>query len=241
VVARRLGLGLGDQLWLDTPAGPAAFRVAGIGNSEFTTCLLDLADGATLLGANEVNAVMVKVRPGADASTVRRVLLDAVHDHGGTLLPLSQAAAQLRLAFQQAWLSMSLLIGITGLVAGLGVVNTMLAAVAGRRQEIGLLRAVGATRRQITRLILAEMALLGAVAAWLGTALGWAVTLLFLTLARNYLGLSGGGADSPAAWLPLLAASAAGLLLWPLLAMLGGLAPAWRAGRMPPVEALAAL
>ena len=239
VVARRLHVGLGDPVRLDTPQGPVDFRVAGIGDSEFTTCILDLADGAAYLGANEVNAVAIKLRPGADAEFVRRALLDTVQTHGGTLLSLVQATAQLRAMFDQARAGIGLLIGVTGLVALLGVVNAMLASVGERRREIGLLRAVGATRRQVSRLILAEAALLGTVAAFAGTALGWAVTFLFLAVARTCLGLSASATPSLAGWLPLLAASAVGIVLWPCLAMLSGLPPALHAARLPVVQALA--
>lgn len=238
VTARRLNVSLGDRVRLDTLQGAVDFRVAGIGDSEFTTCVLDLADGATYFGANEVNAVEIQVRPGADAEVVRRALLDAVQTHGGSLLPLSQALGQLREVFRQARLSIGLLISIAGLVAGLGVVNAMLTSVAERRREIGLLRAVGTTRLQVSRMILAEMAILGLTAAAIGTTLGWVVTLLFLGTARTYLGLPAEGAPSPEAWLPLLAASAVGLVLWPLLAMLGGLIPAQHTARLPVIQAL---
>jgi putative ABC transport system permease protein len=238
VVARRLNVGLGDPVRLETLQGVVDFSVAGIGDSEFTTCVLDLADGAAYFGANEVNAVEVKVRPGADADTVRRALLDAIQSHDGTLLSLSQASAQLRGVFREARMSIILLIGVTGLVAGLGVVNAMLVSVAERRREIGLLRAAGATRSQVGRLIVAEMAMLGTTAALIGTALGWAVTFLFLSVTRAYLGLTGGEMSSLAGWLPLLVASLAGLALWPLLAMLGGLGPAIHAARLPVIQAL---
>jgi len=238
VVARRLDAGLGERVPLDTLRGPVEFTVAGIGDGEFTTCVLDLADGAAYFGANEVNGVEVQVRPGADPEAVRRALLDAVQTHGGTLLSLGQVLGQLREMFHQAQLAIGLLIGVTGLVAGLGVVNAMLASVAERRREIGQLRAVGATQLQIRRLILSEAGALGAAAALTGTLLGWAVTLLFLRVARAYLGLAGEGTSSLAAWLPLLAASAASLVLWPLLAMLAALAPAMHASRLPVIQAL---
>jgi putative ABC transport system permease protein len=135
-------------------------------------------------------------------------------------------------------LAIGLLIGVTGLVAGLGIVNAMLASVAERRREIGQLRAVGATRPQIRRMILFEAGALGTAAALAGTLLGWAVTLLFLGVARAYLGLTGEGTASLAAWLPLLAASAASLVLWPLLAMLAALAPAMHSSRLPVIQAL---
>jgi len=238
VVARRLGVELGDPVQLDTLQGPVDFAVAGIGDSEFTTCVLDLADGAAYLGANEINGVEVQIRPGADPRAVQRALLDAVQTHGGTLLSLGQALGQLRAMFRRIRLSIGLLIGVTALVAGLGVVNAMLASVAQRRREIGLLRAVGATRLQIRRLIRTEAAVLGAAAALIGTALGWAATFLSLILARAYLGLAGEGAASLAAWLPLIGASLAGLALWPLLAAFAALIPATQAARLPVIQAL---
>jgi putative ABC transport system permease protein len=238
VVARRLGVGPGDAIRLDTLQGAVDFKVAGVGDSEFTTCVMDLAAGQVYFGANEVNAVEIKVRPGASREAVRRAVLDAVHVHGGTFLSLEQVTAQLRQVLRQARLSMGLLVAVTGLAAGLGVVNAMMASVAERRREIGLLRAVGATRRQVGRLILAETALLGAVAALMGTVLGWMVVFVFLAVARAYLGLSGHAAALPGAWLPLVEASVAGMALWPLLATLGGLIPAVQAARLPVVRAL---
>jgi len=231
VVARRLGARLGEPVRLDTLHGPLEFRVAGIGQAEFATCVLDLASSAGPFGANEVNGVMVQVRAGADAGAVRQVLLDAVQAHGGTLLPLSQASAQLAGILHQTQRSIGLLIGIVGLVAMLGVVNAVLSSLAERRREFGLLRTVGATRRQVTRLILLEMAIQGSIAALIGTSLGWGITVLFLGVARAYLGLPGETAFL-SAWLPLIASSLAGLVLWPLLALLGGLGPALSTTRL---------
>jgi putative ABC transport system permease protein len=232
VVARRLGAHLGDPVRLDTLQGPLEFRVAGIGQAEFPTCVLDLAGSAAPFGANEANGVMVQVRPGAGAGAVRQALLEAVQAHGGTLLPLSQASAQLAGILHQTRRSIGLLIGIVGLVAMLGVVNAVLSSLAGRRREFGLLRTVGATRRQVARLILIEMAVLGSIAALIGTALGWGITLLFLGIARAYLDLPGEAVASLSAWTPLIASSLAGLVLWPLLALLGGLGPALNTTRL---------
>jgi putative ABC transport system permease protein len=238
VVARRLNVGMGDQVQLDTLNGPVNFRVAGIGDSEFTTCVLSLADGMTHFGANEVNGVEVQIRPDGDPQTVRRALLDVVQEHGGTLLSLNQALGQLRQMFRQARVSIDLLIGITGLVALLGVINTTLTSVTERRREFSLLRAVGATRLQLNGLILTEMAILGTAAALIGIILGWVTTLCFSFAARTYLGLTGESLVSPVTWRPLIAASAAGLVLWPFLAVLSGLVPSLRAARLSVIETL---
>jgi hypothetical protein len=55
-----LDVGPGDQVRLDTLQGAVLFHVAGIGDSEFSTCILKLADGVAYLDANRVNAVVVQ-------------------------------------------------------------------------------------------------------------------------------------------------------------------------------------
>ena len=239
VVARRLGVGLGDSLDLPAPGGPVSLAVAGIGDSEFTTCILDLSDGQMYLGVNEVNAVMVQVRPAADASRVRQALAGAVQEHAGTLLPMSQVSAQLGQIFGQARLGTSLLIAASGLVALLGIVNAMLSSTVERRREIGLLRAVGATPQQVTGMVVTEGAILGFAAALLGVAFGVACTLLFATVVGPSLGLStSAGLGGWAVWRPLLTASAAGLVAWPLLAMASAALPAVTVARLPVIQAL---
>jgi len=145
----------------------------------------------------------------------------------------------MRTVFARLRLSAGLLIAAAGLVAVLGIVNANLTSVAERRRELGLLRAVGATRAQLARLILVEAALQGAAGAILGTALGWAATLGFLAVARSQLGLGAGVSGSAEAWLPLVVASLAGLALWPLLGAVAALAAARQAARLPVVEILA--
>lgn len=62
-------------------------------------------------------------------------------------------------------------------VASLGVVNTIMAGVRARRYQLGILRAVGLTRNELMRLVLAEALLLGIVACVLGTAAGFLMTI----------------------------------------------------------------
>src|SRR5262249_30987986 len=61
---------------------------------------------------------------------------------------------------------------VVGLVAALGVVMALLISVLQRRRELGLLRAVGATRAQVLRSVLAEAALMGALGTVIGLAIG---------------------------------------------------------------------
>jgi putative ABC transport system permease protein len=112
------------------------------------------------------------------------------------------------------------------LVGGIGVANTMVISVLERRAEIGLRRALGATRGQIRTQFLTESLLLSALGGLAGVLLGIAVT-------AGYAAYQSWPAVVPA-W-----ASAGGLAATILIGGLAGLYPAIRASRLSPTEALA--
>jgi putative ABC transport system permease protein len=111
------------------------------------------------------------------------------------------------------------------LVGGLGIANVMLMAVLERRNEIGLRRALGATRGHIVGQFLAEAVLLAGLGGLIGAALGAAIAIAYA---------------SSQGW--LIALPLAGLVLGIVVAgAVGGLAgiyPAFRAANTPPTEAL---
>jgi putative ABC transport system permease protein len=114
---------------------------------------------------------------------------------------------------------------ISLLVGGIGIMNIMLASVTERTREIGVRRALGAKRRDITVQFLAETVMLAATGGIIGVALGIAIPR-FVT---HFAGMQ----TITTWWSPPLAFS--------ISAMVGvvfGLYPALRAARMDPVEAL---
>jgi putative ABC transport system permease protein len=119
--------------------------------------------------------------------------------------------------------------GISLLVAGVSITNTMLMAVIKRREEIGVLRSVGYRRRDIVEIILAEAALLGAIGAG-----GGLVVALAATMVANAVFLGDPLAFSPAAVGYLGGAVAFGVGT----SLVAGAYPAWRAANERPVEAL---
>jgi putative ABC transport system permease protein len=116
--------------------------------------------------------------------------------------------------------------GVALLVGGIGVANTMVIAVLERRSEIGLRRALGATRAHVRIQFLGESVLLAGLGGIGGAALGNVVTAVFAA-----------SRDWPFA-LPLwvLGGAAAATIL---IGMLAGAYPAARAARMSPTAALA--
>ena len=112
-------------------------------------------------------------------------------------------------------------------VAGIGIMNVMLVTVGERTGEIGLLKALGATRRQVMLLILTEASLIAILGGLAGLALGSA-TLFGAGLAWPAV------PSAPPAW---AAGAALGVAL--VVGVAFGLLPAARAVRLDPVEALA--
>ena len=119
-------------------------------------------------------------------------------------------------------------IGVISLsVAGLGVMNLMLVTVSERTQEVGLLKAVGATGPQVLALFLAEAILLSAAGALAGIALGWVFVQVFVAVYPSF-------PASPPMWAVVsvfVVAVGVGALF--------GVLPARRATRLDPVAALA--
>lgn len=121
-----------------------------------------------------------------------------------------------------------LLLGLGGvalLVGGVGVGNTMVISVLERRPEIGLRRALGATRGQIRTQFVTESLLLSLIGGLGGTVLGTLITAGY-AVSRDW-------PTVVPAW-----ASTAGIGSTLLIGMIAGLYPAMRASRLSPTEAL---
>lgn len=127
------------------------------------------------------------------------------------------------------------------LVAAIGIANTMTMSILERTREIGLMKAVGATNRDVLSIFLGEAAGIGFVGGLGGVIFGWlagqALNVLAIVYLANQSTQQGGPPPSVAVytpvWLPLFA-----LAFATLIGMISGLYPALRAATMIPVQAL---
>jgi putative ABC transport system permease protein len=129
---------------------------------------------------------------------------------------------------------------ISLLVAAIGIANTMTMAILERTREIGLMKAIGASNRDVLSIFLGEAAGIGLIGGLGGVTLGWAGSQVINVLGSAYLsgqssfsGLSSMLAVYTPPWLPAFA-----LLFSTLVGLLSGLYPALRAAALAPVMAL---
>ncbi|HSC02500.1 MAG TPA: ABC transporter permease, partial [Solirubrobacteraceae bacterium] len=137
-------------------------------------------------------------------------------------------ALEARAAAQGQFTTLLLGLGAVALLVGaIGIANIMVISVLERRGEIGLRRALGATRRHISLQFLAESALLAVLGGIAGLALGAGATEVYAATRHEPFVVP---------LYALIAAPAAGLVI----GMLAGLYPAAKASRLSPTEALRA-
>ncbi|MGS0687913.1 ABC transporter permease [Nakamurella sp. GG22] len=170
------GWSVGDTVTVDFPAGPAALKVSGIiAASQFIGADLVLPPAALEKGgiAPVDSIVYVKRAGDADAAAtlagINAVLADlptvSVKDQ-------DQFAEQQRAPVDQLLGIIYALLGLAVIIAVLGIVNTLALSVIERTREVGLLRAVGMSRRQLRSMIRLESVAISVLGAVLGILLG---------------------------------------------------------------------
>lgn len=233
VAARRLGISSVEGSPLVDLDG-RAFQVVGILDP---VTLDDAIDRAVLIGLPvaarslglEPNATKLYVRADEQRlDSVRDVLASSANPDAPEEVQVSRPsdAIEAKAAARGAFTSLLLGLGAVALlVGGVGIANVMVISVLERRAEIGLRRALGATRRHITAQFLTEALLLAALGGLAGAALGAGAT----TVAATAQGM-------PVVVPPQ--ALAGGIVAALAIGAVAGLYPSLRAARMSPTEAL---
>jgi len=177
-------------------------------------------------------AMTVRVRSPKDVPQVE----EAIKQLGFATFSLLDATKSLRLVFTVFDLFLGLFGSLALTVASLGIINTLVMAILERRREIGILKALGATDRDVRSLFFAEAGAMGLFGGFFGVALGWLIgsTLTWgTTIYLHRLNLPGVKISYIPWWLAL------GAIAFALVvSLVAGLYPAARAARLNPVDAL---
>ena len=140
--------------------------------------------------------------------------------------------AQLLSALNAQSVSTALIRGVVMIVVVLGIASVLVVSVVQKQREIGILRAMGATRAQILRLFLVQGAVVGALGSVLGIVFAVAMIWLFTRFVRGTDGLP----LFDISLAPALAVQVA--IIATVCSVLAAIAPARRAAAMDPAQAI---
>ncbi|MEV5877469.1 FtsX-like permease family protein [Streptomyces sp. NPDC052101] len=242
--AAKGGYRIGDTVRVGTNKGAASYTLSGV----FRTDGTKLSSGGSLTLFTNATAQRLLLEPGrfqdieltATPDTDVNQLVSRVESElpkGASAVTGAQLARiKANLAASHSDTMSQILVGFAAValfVATFLISNTFTMLVARRTRELALMRAVGATRKQVRRILLTESLFVGAIASVAGVAAGTAVAALLQTLFAP--------ADSTAAPLVLTPTTVIiSLLVGTLLPMVAAWLPIRRAMTIPPVAALSA-
>lgn len=233
--ANKFGVHRGDQIQLRTPNGIADFKVAAVFQDYARSnglIMIQRQNFERYWESIPVQSLALTLHPTADlevlGSAFRR------HFEPGQFSIQSNRTLRAKIfdIFDQTFAVTLVLRAISVLVAAVGVTLSLLILAAEREREIGVMRAIGASRFQVVKLFLHEAALIGFIASIVGIASGaclamvltWVVNKAFFgwTIQLDY---------------PMDSLLATPLWIGPV-AIVAALIPAWQAARKPPAAAV---
>jgi putative ABC transport system permease protein len=234
-VAKERGLEIGERLPMTfARTGTRSLPVVGLlddsdAQALSTNYIIGSSTYRRLFAERMDASVYVTARDGA--SSAQRAIEDAIADYPTADLRDQAAAVDGRTASVDQILGLvTALLLFTVLIAMLGIMNTLALSIVERTREIGLLRAVGMTRRQLRTMVRAESLIIATLAAAVGLVLGvgFAVAAV-VALGRNM----NAPIVVPAGWLVAVTVVALSA------GMVAGLLPARRAARLDVLDAIA--
>jgi putative ABC transport system permease protein len=241
--AKDEGFGIGDTVKIAVTDGTKPFEVVGV--SRFgevksigiaTTAVFDLDAAQELFGKGDAyDSILVAGRDGTSAEAVRRAVAQAVPE-----AQVQTAAAHDRFTFDGLEMFISIIRtvllafgGIAVLVGALTILNSLSITVAQRTRELGLVRLIGASRRQVLTTVVLEAFVIGLLASMVGVGVGYA---LGTGLQSAFAAI---GMDLPEAGTVFSSTTVlVSLLVGTVITTLAGIVPALRATRIAPVVAL---
>ncbi|MGB8251911.1 MAG: FtsX-like permease family protein [Anaerolineaceae bacterium] len=226
---------VGDVITFESPRGPLDYTVAGVGldylNAKLATAYISQENLSLDFNVNNDMLIMANQAKGTDSAVTQKDLEKLVSDYPALTFFKSEVFRKsqtdlLNQALVMFYVILAALV-IPGLIA---MINTLAINVIERTREIGVLRAVGATRQQVSRMVLAESLLLSAFGILLGIVTGLMMGAV-LVAAMNTTGFK---LPYYFPWNGIVATIVIGLVFGILAAII----PARQASRMEIIKAL---
>jgi len=238
-LAREDGYEVGSELTIQTTSDAERFRIVGIvaGDGPILgslgrTVILPIDATTRIFNLEGVQRVDLTLADDASVDVVEGDLVAALTNEPYVLSEPRDLAASLRASTADFRGTTALIAAVALFVGAFLIFNTLSMTVAERVREVGLLRAAGATRGQVSAFVLAGATAIGVVGSLAGLVIGVALAAAMTAYVRTIASIPLDGIDvSPGAF---IVAALIGLVV----TVAAALEPARRAGRISPVEAL---
>jgi putative ABC transport system permease protein len=243
--AKDAGFKVGDQVTILTQGPPQQYRIVGIakfGDADSaagsTAALFSTATAQAITGAgDQFNSIPVVAKSGVSQETLKTRIADKLHNNAYQVLTGKQITKENQSDIQNALSFFNIALVVFALIAlfvgSFIIFNTFSIVVAQRVREMALLRAIGASGRQVMGSVLTEAVLVGLSASVIGLGAG-----IVLSNALKAL-LDAFGFDIPAGGTVVSAQTViVALLVGSGVTILSAIVPARKASRVPPVAAM---
>jgi putative ABC transport system permease protein len=172
------GLGTGDSIPLDTPAGRVRLKILGVYNDYSTsggTFFIDESTFRRLFADPNYDSIAIYLTPGANPGIVRTRIERALAPLRVDVSSNGELRAYALQVFDRTFAITSALYLVSIVIAVLGVVSTLFALVLERRIDIALLRYLGLSRAGVQGVVFVQALAIGVLSGVLGLALGVAL------------------------------------------------------------------
>lgn len=240
--AEDAGFAIGDTI--EVAPTDAAREFTLVGTAEFaaeiqgaTFALFETAASQSILDSEgRFNTIAVRAEDGISQDAIARRVGEVLPENLEAVTGVQSTEDQVASIQSDLSFFRNFFLGFAAvalLVASFVIFNTFLIIVAQRAKQLALLRAMGASRWQVRRLVLLEALIVGLLASIAGIVAGVLVAVGLLELFKAT------GNELPAAGVQLLPRTViVALLVGVIVTLVAALVPAWRASRVSPVEAM---
>jgi putative ABC transport system permease protein len=224
------------------------FFVSGIfgkqgfgGTSSDSIVLMSTRDFKKLTGQSNISLIYIRVNNVNDAESIATSIQNAINENHGkkdfaTAITMTSILETVQTIIGILQLVLVGIASIALVVASIGIMNTMLTSVMERTREIGIMKAIGATTRDIMSIFIIEGMLMSSVGGIIGIILGVFGSQALTLILRNFMSMGGGSIQL----VPIITLTSVVLAVTVslIVGVLSSLYPAWKAARMSPIEAV---
>ncbi|MCX6663224.1 MAG: ABC transporter permease [Euryarchaeota archaeon] len=225
------------------------FFVSGIfgkqgmgGVSSDSIVLMSSRDFKKLTGQSNISLIYLRVNNVNDAESIAATIQNAINENHGKkdFATATTMTSILKTVQNIIGILQLVLVGIASIalvVASIGIMNTMLTSVMERTREIGIMKAIGATTRDIMSIFIIEGVLMSGVGGIIGIILGVFGSQALTLILGSFMSMGGGSSFQ---LVPIITITSVVLAVAVslIVGVMSSLYPAWKAARMSPIEAV---